>query len=569
MSHKHSGRRSQHASVQKYGALSKTHPRLATEWLRPVDGDAQLFRPDTVSARSGRAVVWRCAQELPSGEICGHEFVAVVADRTRTDGRRHGCAHCARFVRGDGKRRNAIIKHGSVADHPVLGPEFRGALSPLNHLTALDIAVTSNCRCRWECGEHPGVLWEVAPSTRWDIEQRIGRPSGCVQCSIERRRTWAYTQGITRSGTVAEHAPHLVAAWVSCPSAPEQTPDNTSVGSKLHVEWCCTDEDLHPHWLATVVNRTSNDSGCPACFAQRRKLFSRATALGRRGSLAYNHPDIAREYIRCLTAPALTAKDITAGSKELVEWRCHIHSKVYQAIVGDRVAGKSGCPVCGLIRTVNSIRTAALVRSGCLADQYPHIAAQWVKPVDVRHAAFTPYSVSPHSKMTVLWCCDRHGAPFIWPATIGNRTAGYGCPTCNASKGELAVAAVLTQLAVTHVPQYRFRSGHAEFPGLQKCRYDFALFASGDVISTPVGLIEFHGVQHYRPINFRGSRTTEDNLQAKFSSLQYRDQQKAAFARILGAPLLVIPYWQINQIEAELISFMDGLPVRPFSECSD
>lgn len=387
------GKRTREESIQKHGRLSETHSTLASEWVAPFRESRKNIglTPDTVSSTSGEKVLWRCSNLAPSGFQCGWEFPAIVADRALGN---HNCPSCAnRDTRGQSKRRLAVDVHGSVKDHPQLGPEFRRIVdSRYSHLTSADISIESNYSCEWECYLHPGKIFATSPSARFRYENGELRISGCESCSVEKRRAFGYTQGLKRSGALAEKIPKLAQAWIDCPSAPSQTPQNTSCGSRLIVNWRCINKPAHPSWQASV--------------------------------------------------------------------------------------------------------------------------------------------------------CDR--------------TKGVGCPTCNSSKGELIISKELTRLGVSFVPQLTVKrllkiTGPTSSEISSKQSYDFAIFNETQEL---IALIEYHGKQHYEPVNFGGKYRTEDEIQKSFEEICERDRKKSALAMDLNIPLLVIPYWDQKEIHELLDVFL-------------
>lgn len=387
------GKRTRERSLKKYGRLSETHETLAAEWVAPYREDRKHIglTPETVSSTSGEKVLWRCSNLAPSGLPCGWEFPAIVADRALGN---HNCPSCAnRDTRGQSKRRRAVDVHGSVKDHPRLGPEFRRIVdSRYSHLTSADISIESNYSCEWKCSIHSKKFFVTSPSARFRYESGELRISGCGSCSEEKKRAWGYTQGLDRSGVLAEKFPKLAQAWIDCPNAPNQTPYNTSCGSRLIVNWRCLNKPAHPSWRATV--------------------------------------------------------------------------------------------------------------------------------------------------------CDRKN--------------GVGCPTCNSSKGELLISKELTRLEVSFVPQLTVKRllklrgpTSIEISSIQS--YDFAIFNGTEEL---IALIEYHGIQHYEPVNFGNKDRDEDEIQKSFEKTCERDKKKSALASDLNIPLLVIPYWKQKEIHELLDVFL-------------
>ena len=95
------------AAVEKNGSLRVNMPQLAAEWLYPIDdheGRADIT-PDTCALGSSIRVQWSCSAVLPTGQICGHEYPAKIADRARSS---HGCSNCKTFKCGQDKRQKDI-----------------------------------------------------------------------------------------------------------------------------------------------------------------------------------------------------------------------------------------------------------------------------------------------------------------------------------------------------------------------------------------------------------------------------------------------------------------------------
>lgn len=119
--------------------------------------------------------------------------------------------------------------------------------------------------------------------------------------------------------------------------------------------------------------------------------------------------------------------------------------------------------------------------------------------------------------------CPTHG-PFS--QLTMNHLSGVGCPTCKASRGEVAVAKYLAATGLNFVPQ-----SHC-IPHKAKLSFDFHL--------TDLRiLIEFHGEQHYvRVAHFERVGDGRYTLARR----QQVDRFKARWARRNGFKLIVIKY---------------------------
>ena len=82
--------------------------------------------------------------------------------------------------------------------------------------------------------------------------------------------------------------------------------------------------------------------------------------------------------------------------------------------------------------------------------------------------------------------------------------------------------------------------------------FDFVLFNTENQI---IGLIEFDGIQHFKPIDFFGGENY-------FSYLKFCDEIKNNYCQTHSLPLLRIKYNEINQIEQLLKEFFINVDLR-------
>jgi hypothetical protein len=119
-----------------------------------------------------------------------------------------------------------------------------------------------------------------------------------------------------------------------------------------------------------------------------------------------------------------------------------------------------------------------------------------------------------------------------------------GCPKCSFSKGETAIREYLVRRQIPHKPQWGQRK--AGLPS--RYAFDFAVNRNG-----AFWLIEYHGQQHYRPINF-GSKKDWAKYRQFIDAIR-RDDFKKRWCRDRHKNLLVIPFWEFDRVEAILDQF--------------
>lgn len=138
----------------------------------------------------------------------------------------------------------------------------------------------------------------------------------------------------------------------------------------------------------------------------------------------------------------------------------------------------------------------------------------------------------------VIITCPYHGD---FSQTPNSHLSGNGCRKCKSSKGEAAIDAVLKKLNIEFITQHTFKDCVYK----RRLFFDFAIFINGQV-----GLIEFHGEQHYNKILF-----FEKNKQNKEAKI--RDEIKLNYAETKNIKLLIIPFTQIDNIEELIQKFIN------------
>lgn len=111
-----------------------------------------------------------------------------------------------------------------------------------------------------------------------------------------------------------------------------------------------------------------------------------------------------------------------------------------------------------------------------------------------------------------------------WMATPNDLLSGYGCPKCSESKGERAVADILSKRRVRYIREHKFD----DCVHLNKLPFDFYLPDQNICI-------EYDGVQHFEPCEYFGGAKT-------FEVIRKRDLIKTNYCKSNGIKLIRIPY---------------------------
>lgn len=110
-----------------------------------------------------------------------------------------------------------------------------------------------------------------------------------------------------------------------------------------------------------------------------------------------------------------------------------------------------------------------------------------------------------------------------------------------ASSGERKIYDVLVSHGISFIEEYEF-ADLISTSG-RRLRFDFAVFDDRGRLDF---LIEFQGKQHYQPVNhFGGKRGMQKQ--------RYNDSMKRRYCMMHNINLVVIPYWEENNISYDYI----------------
>lgn len=190
----------------------------------------------------------------------------------------------------------------------------------------------------------------------------------------------------------------------------------------------------------------------------------------------------------------------------------------------DSILRGTGCPLCAKKRISESKRKTHQEYVIDVAKVNPNIEVigQYV-----------------NSQTPVLHRCKKDGCE--WMARPYNILNGYGCPTCQESKGERAIKKWLESYKIQYIHQKRFDDCKDILP----LPFDFYLPEYNICI-------EYNGEQHYRPVDFAGKG--QEWAEQQLVKTQAHDQIKSQYCEDNNIRLLVIPYYK--NIEEELNNFL-------------
>lgn len=427
--------------------LATKYPDLAAQWHTKKNAD---LKPHLVLPRSNRKAWWL--------GVCGHEWEAVIANRTGPF--RSGCPFCTNQKLGYGN--DLVTRFPSIALqwHP----------SRNGRLTADQVTSGSSRKVWWQCADKHE--WQAQVYKRTAESQDCER-CGLVGLSILEIQIFAELQYV-----LADHLePCVYDHRISATAGGGQKLRIDMVfgriavefdGSYWHAEKIERDllktERLHElgytvvrlreHPLETVgpfdvkvprattalqgavavldqlvshgllapeaekdANRYLWDGEIKARASARRRIEAlRSREYGER-SLAFNHPIVASQWHPSLNGK-LTPGGVTSSSARKVWWLCPNGHK-YEAKIDQRTGKGTGCGTCSGRYSTPETSLAAIK---------PALAAQWHPTLN---GSLTPEDLGPHSHKVVWWLCPQgHAAT----DKVSDRAKGIVCQDCPHSR---------------------------------------------------------------------------------------------------------------------------------------
>jgi hypothetical protein len=111
-------------------------------------------------------------------------------------------------------------------------------------------------------------------------------------------------------------------------------PYNVSAKSNDKAWWLC--ENCGHEWEVKIANRSSKGTGCSKCAGRVATADNNLKVL---------NPELADEWVECVSKHGLTAETVLPKSGRKVLWQCPTCAHQWEARIAERSEGH-GCPVC-------------------------------------------------------------------------------------------------------------------------------------------------------------------------------------------------------------------------------
>ena len=218
----------------------------------------------------------------------------------------------------------------------------------------------------------------------------------------------------------------------------------------------------------------------------------------------------------CKINPNVTIIGEYKGNKEKIECVCKLDGCRWHSTPSN-LLHNYGCPECGRIK-----KSEKLLKS--------HI--DFIKELKEKAPDIEVLGEYKGAKDKILCKCKK--CSHKWEAIPNSLlSANHGCPKCNYSKGENIIYNFLLNNKISNSQQKTFDDLIGVGGG--KLSYDFYL-PNKNI------LIEYNGIQHYKPIEYFGG-------EKQLTIQQEHDKRKREYAKKHKIRLIEISYLDFNNIE--------------------
>jgi len=160
----------------------------------------------------------------------------------------------------------------------------------------------------------------------------------------------------------------------------------------------------------------------------------------------------------------------------------------------------------------------------------------------------SPFQYSLNTAKKAWWKCPDGKHNDYFRKISETNTLNFRCPECSVSSiGELKISECLIANKISYIPQQSFKDLYGAGNG--SLSFDF------DIIVNHNTLIEYQGIQHYKPVAYFGGEKA-------FKKQQLNDETKREYCIQNEIKLLTIPYWDYDNIEDILSKQLNILPVQ-------
>ena len=202
------------------------------------------------------------------------------------------------------------------------------------------------------------------------------------------------------------------------------------------------------------------------------------------------------------------------------------------------------CKDCGHIWKSSPHKLLAGQSCPRCSNHYQRTTNEYIQELKEKNISIMPLEEYQFAATKILHKCLKCGNE--WKTAPSNVLYGYGCPVCASSKGEKAIKEYLDNNNINYKKEYTFEDLKSDKN--YKVRFDFGIFDNENNLNC---LLEFDGIQHYKPVIFGGRNTPDAKTKAEqqYKDGLYRDELKNIYCQKHNIKLIRIPYYDLDRIE--------------------
>ena len=202
------------------------------------------------------------------------------------------------------------------------------------------------------------------------------------------------------------------------------------------------------------------------------------------------------------------------------------------------------CKDCGHIWKSSPHKLLAGQSCPRCSNHYQRTTNEYIQELKEKNISIIPLEEYQFAATKILHKCLKCGNE--WKTAPSNVLYGYGCPVCASSKGEKAIKEYLDNNNINYKKEYTFEDLKSDKN--YKVRFDFGIFDNENNLNC---LLEFDGIQHYKPVIFGGRNTPDAKTKAEqqYKDGLYRDELKNIYCQKHNIKLIRIPYYDLDRIE--------------------
>lgn len=189
---------------------------------------------------------------------------------------------------------------------------------------------------------------------------------------------------------------------------------------------------------------------------------------------------------------------------------CPVHGE-FSIRPADHINQKQGCKKCG---------------HETLSEKFRSNTEEFISKAKQIHEDIYDYSKVNYIKASIKVTinCPEHGDFLVRPSS---HLTGSGCPICSSSKGEKFISKILKENNINFIREFRL-------PEILNVKYRYDFWLPDHNL-----LIEFHGGQHYFPVEYFGGEES-------FKKTRERDIFKKILAKETRRNLVIFNYKQFR-----------------------